>query len=108
MTFKAKPVRPTVASLKAAAEVVGAENGSLPATILPQTAPVAAPEKVRKSRPPTVIVNMKASLEFARIIGQEAEKYGGLRRMLAHMLAERGLPVPEYDLNPPSTRRKYE
>ena len=100
--FTAKPIRPSPSALADAALSVAGQTGSLPTTVEPPA------KRQRQSRPPTVVVNFKATVEFARLIADQAERHGGLRRMLARMLADQGLPVPKYDLAPPISRRQYD
>jgi hypothetical protein len=108
MSFKPKPVRPTSAELLASVGRVAETQGRLP-TPPPLPSPERATAKATKvvaSR--TVLVNFKATLPFAKLISELAEKEGGVRRMVARMLKEAGHEVPDQDLNPPNNRRVYE
>jgi hypothetical protein len=55
-----------------------------------------------------VLVNFKATLPFAKLISELAEKEGGVRRLIARMLKEAGHEVPDQDLNPATNRRVYD
>ncbi len=108
MTFKPKSVRPSSQELLATVGRVAAESGQLP------TAPTGRPgagegaPSARLRAPPTVLVNFKATLPFAKLIAEASVKEGGVRRMVARMLKEAGYDVPEHDLKPAVNRRTYE
>ncbi len=110
MTFKPKAVRPSSQELLATVGRVAAEGGQLPTAPQPppgQVGPAGAPS-TRRPAPPTVLVNFKATLPFAKLIAEASAKEGGVRRMVARMLKEAGYDVPEHDLKPPVNRRTYE
>lgn len=105
MTFKPKSVRPSSQELLATVGRVAAESGQLP------TAPTGAGQggrAIRRSPGPTVLVNFKATLPFAKLISEASAKEGGVRRMIARMMKEAGHNVPEHDLKPTVNRRVYE
>lgn len=62
---------------------------------------------VRAMPVPTVQCNFRVSEDFARLIAKEAEVTGGMRKFFAHLAQQAGYKVPDIDLNPPSTRRKW-
>jgi hypothetical protein len=111
MTFKPKAVRPSSQELLATVGRVAAESGQLP------TAPQAVSERagtkevvapVRRAALPTVLVNFKATMPFAKLIAEASAKEGGVRRMIARMMRDAGYDVPEHDLKPAANRRTYE
>ena len=111
MTFKPKAVRPSSQELLATVGRVAAERGQLPTVPQPPPAWAGAVEgtpSTRRPSPPTVLVNFKATLPFAKLIAEASTKEGGVRRMIARMLKEAGYDVPEYDLKPTVNRRTYE
>jgi len=55
----------------------------------------------------TMQINFRVSEDFARLIAQEAEKMGGMRRWFAHLAKQMGHEVPAIDLNPPTSRREW-
>ena len=110
MTFKPKSVRPSSQELLATVGRVSAENGQLP-TAQQSGAQSRGGEGrgvTRQATSPTVLVNFKATLPFAKLISEASTKEGGVRRMIARMMKEAGYDVPEHDLNPPVNRRVYE
>ncbi len=110
MTFKPKSVRPSSQELLATVGRVSAENGQLPTAQEPgaQGRGGEGSRPTRKAASPTVLVNFKATLPFAKLISEASTKEGGVRRMIARMMKEAGYDVPEHDLNPPVNRRSYE
>ena len=109
MTFKPKSVRPSSQELLATVGRVAAESGQLPTASIsgrPGAGEGAPPARLRA--PPTVLVNFKATLPFAKLIAEASAKEGGVRRMVARMLKEAGYDVPEHDLKPAVNRRTYE
>jgi hypothetical protein len=64
-----------------------------------------APTKAKAVR--TMQINFRVSEDFARLIAQEAEKMGGMRRWFAHLARQNGYEVPAIDLNPPTSRREW-
>ena len=111
MAFKPKAVRPSSQELLQTVGRLSAESGQLPtAAPIEPAAPRGAGQgaRTRNSPGPTVLVNFKATVPFAKIIAEAAEKEGGVRRMLARMLKEAGHDVPEYDLKPAANKRVYE
>lgn len=111
MTFKPKSVRPSSQELLDTVGRVAAQNGQLPTAQEPSPAPTRLGERApasRRSAGPTVLVNFKATLPFAKLIAEASEKEGGVRRMIARMMKEAGYDVPDYDLKPIVNRRVYE
>ena len=111
MTFKPKAVRPSSQELLATVGRVAAESGQLPTAPEPTAERAGAIEvatSVRRPAPPTVLVNFKATMPFAKLIAEESAKEGGVRRMVARMMREAGYDVPEHDLKPAANRRTYE
>ncbi len=111
MTFKPKSVRPSSQELLATVGRVAAESGQLPTAPEPPAERARAGESVQSARrpaPPTVLVNFKATLPFAKLIAEASAKEGGVRRMVARMLKEAGYDVPEHDLKPAVNRRVYD
>jgi hypothetical protein len=109
--FKPKStVRPSQEELLATVGRVSAEVGHLPTSpeLVPAPRLVESPPRPATGPGPTVLVNFKATLAFAKLIAEVSEREGGVRRMLARMLKEAGHDVPERDLNPVVKRRKYE
>ena len=108
MAFKPKAVRPSSQELLATVGRLAADSGQLPTVAPPdRSAPAETGHDAKRSPGPTVLVNFKATLPFAKIIAEAAEKEGGVRRMLARMLKEAGHDVPEHDLRPAANRRVY-
>lgn len=111
MTFKPKSVRPSSQELLATVGRVAAQNGQLPTALEPAVAQTGvgqgAPPR-RRTTSPTVLVNFKATLPFAKLIAEASEKEGGVRRMIARMMRDAGYDVPEYDLKPVINRRIYD
>jgi hypothetical protein len=111
MTFKPKAVRPSSQELLATVGRVAAEGGQLPTAPEPAAERPRAAELVpsaRRSVPPTVLVNFKATMPFAKLIAEASAKEGGVRRMIARMMKQAGYDVPEHDLKPAANRRTYE
>lgn len=110
MTFKPKSVRPSSQELLATVGRVAAQNGQLPTAPEPVTAEmrVGRAPPARRIAGPTVLVNFKATLPFAKLIAEASEKEGGVRRMIARMMKEAGYDVPEHDLKPTVNRRIYD
>ena len=72
--------------------------------------PTKPKERGRAARPkpvPTVQCNFRVSEDFARLIAKEAELNGGMRKWFANLAQQAGYKVPEFDLNPPTTRREW-
>ena len=107
MTFKPKSVRPSSQELLATVGRVAAERGQLP-TAPPPAAGAGEGAPARRPAPPTVLVNFKATLPFAKLIAEASTKEGGVRRMIARMMKEAGYDVPEHDLKPAVNRRIYQ
>lgn len=107
MTFKPKSVRPSSQDLLATVGRVAAEHGQLPTAPQP-AAGAGEASPARRPAPPTVLVNFKATLPFAKLIAEASTKEGGVRRMIARMMKEAGYDVPEHDLKPAVNRRVYE
>ena len=111
MTFKPKAVRPSSQELLATVGRVAAEGGQLPTALEPTAerarAGAVAP-LARRPTPPTVLVNFKATMPFAKLIAEASAKEGGVRRMIARMMKEAGYDVPEHDLKPAANRRTYD
>ncbi len=110
MTFKPKSVRPSSQELLATVGRVAAESGQLPTAqepIVRARAGEVGPA-IRRTAGPTVLVNFKATLPFAKLIAEASAKEGGVRRMIARMMKEAGHDVPEHDLKPAINRRVYE
>ncbi len=110
MTFKPKSVRPSSQELLATVGRVAAESGQLPTAQEPavRTKAGEGAPATRRSAGPTVLVNFKATLPFAKLIAEASAKEGGVRRMIARMMKEAGYDVPEHDLKPVVNRRIYE
>ncbi len=111
MTFKPKAVRPSNEELLATVGRVAAQRGQLPTAPEPPVEQARAGERISSARqpaPPTVLVNFKATLPFAKLIAEVSAKEGGVRRMVARMLKEAGYDVPEHDLKPAVNRRVYD
>ncbi len=110
MTFKPKSVRPSSQELLATVGRVAAESGQLPTAAEPAVHAGAGggTRTIRRSPGPTVLVNFKATLPFAKLIAEASAKEGGVRRMIARMMKEAGHDVPEHDLKPAVNRRLYE
>ena len=111
MTFKPKAIRPSSEELLATVGRVAAEGGQLPTARKPSAEPSRGekgPAPRRRPAPPTVLVNFKATLPFAKLIAEVSTKEGGVRRMVARMMRDAGHAVPEHDLNPIINRRKYD
>lgn len=111
MAFKPKSVRPSSQELLETVGHVAAQIGQLPTA---KDLPLAATREgegapaTRRSTGPTVLVNFKATLPFAKLIAEASEKEGGVRRMIARMMKEAGYDVPDRDLKPVVNRRIYE
>lgn len=110
MTFKPKSVRPSSQELLATVGRVAAESGQLPTAQEPAVRARAGEgtQATRRAAGPTVLVNFKATLPFAKLIAEASAKEGGVRRMIARMMKEAGHDVPDYDLKPAVNRRVYE
>ena len=110
MTFKPKSVRPSSQELLATVGRVAAEGGQLPTAPEPAVRAGAGEgaRAIRRSPGPTVLVNFKATLPFAKLIAEASAKEGGVRRMIARMMKEAGHDVPEHDLKPAVNRRLYD
>ena len=111
MTFKPKSVRPSNQELLATVGRVAAEGGQLPTAPEPAVTRGRIEEGMpprRRVTSPTVLVNFKATLPFAKLISEVSGKEGGVRRMIARMLKDAGHDVPENDLKPTVNRRIYE
>jgi hypothetical protein len=80
---------------------ISSVTASLPATSTPQpvTAVPRSPKKVQ--------INFQASEAFAELVAREAEKVGSTRRFFARLMLKAGYEVPEADVNPPDTRRRW-
>jgi hypothetical protein len=96
MTFK--PKRTAVAL----AEAIQRAMPDVPATTAP-SAPGKPPPDLR-----TVQVNFRGSIGLARAIAKASEPYGGMRRFIAQLMRQAGYAVPDVDVDPPTTRRKYD
>ncbi len=80
---------------------ISSVTASLPAASTPQPpAPVPRPPK-------KVQINFQASEAFAELVAREAEKVGSTRRLFARLMLNAGYEVPEADVNPPDTRRRW-
>lgn len=80
---------------------ISSVTASLPAASIPQpSAPVPRPPK-------KVQINFQASEAFAELVAREAEKVGSTRRLFARLMLNAGYEVPEADVNPPDTRRRW-
>ncbi|WP_143018246.1 hypothetical protein [Belnapia rosea] len=55
-----------------------------------------------------VQVNFRASKGLAKLIARLSAERGSTRRLVAQLLQLDGHEVPEVDLNPPDTRRRYD
>lgn len=55
-----------------------------------------------------VQVNFRASKAMAKLLSRLSAERGSTRRLIAQLLQSDGHEVPEIDLNPPDTRRRYE
>ncbi len=111
MSFKPKSVRPSNQELLATVGKVAAEGGQLPTALEPTSIKAITGEgrpQLRRTSGPTVLVNFKATLPFAKLIAEASQKEGGVRRMVARMMKEAGYNVPEHDLNPGVNRRIYD
>jgi hypothetical protein len=111
MTVKPKSIRPSNQELLATVGRVAAQSGQLPTAPEPaagQERGGESAQSMRRPAVPTVLVNFKATLPFAKLIAEASAKEGGVRRMIARMMKESGHDVPEYDLRPPTNRRTYE
>lgn len=99
-SFKRKP-----SGIELAAQI-GAVTGALPAAVAP-TPPAEAPAP-KPARVEVVQVNFRASRGMARLIARLSAEHGSTRRMFARLLRDAGHAVPEVDLNPPDSRRRFE
>lgn len=103
MSFKPKRTPP--AEL---ARLVEAEAGSsLPTTTPPPTQQPPVPAAAPKADP-TVQINFRGSRGLAKLIAGLAEKEGSTRKLIARLLRDAGHAVPETDLNPPVSRRRFD
>ena len=107
MTFKPKPVRPTNEELLDTVGRMAAEKGQLP-TAQDHADGGHRARPARRAAAPTVLVNFKATIPFAKLVSEVSTKEGGVRRMVARLMKEAGYDVPEQDLSPPVNRRIYE
>jgi hypothetical protein len=57
--------------------------------------------------PKKVQINFQVSEAFAELVAREAEKAGSTRRFFARLMQQAGYDVPEVDVNPPDTRRRW-
>ena len=81
-------------------------GGALPVTT-PRAAAVGQSSKPRAEQ--MVQINFRASASMAKLIATLAEREGGSTRTLfARLLAAAGHPVPDGDLNPQASRRRYD
>jgi len=96
MTFKPKR---TAVDL---AEAVQRSMPDVPLTTVP-TMPARAAGDLR-----TVQVNFRASVGLAKAIAEASEPRGGMRRFIEQLMRQAGYDVPDIDIDPPSTRRKYD
>lgn len=98
MSFKPKkieePQRPSSAE-------IAATVGNL--RLIPTTPPQSAPKAE-----PSLMMSFKASKPFAKMLAENAEPEGGLRRFIARLCKEAGYPVPEADLVNVKKRRTYD
>jgi hypothetical protein len=109
VSFKPKPVRPTSEELLSSVGRVAETQGRLPtAPPLPSPEILTVNRPIKAIRSRTVLVNFKATVPFAKLISELAEKEGGVRRLIARMLKEAGHEVPDQDLNPATNRRVYD
>lgn len=61
----------------------------------------------RERPPPVVQVNFKVSERLAALIAEQGEKAGSTRRFFARVLRDAGFEVPDADISPPDTRRRW-
>lgn len=57
---------------------------------------------------PSLMMSFKASKSFAKMLAENAEPEGGLRRLIARVFHEAGYPVPDVDLRNSKKRRTYD
>lgn len=93
MTFKPKPT---------AVELAHAIERTMPD--VPATTVALAPKHDTR----TVQINFRGSIGLAKAIAEASEAHGGMRRFVAHLMRQAGYAVPDIDIDPPSTRRKYD
>ena len=53
-------------------------------------------------------INFRATKDLAKLIARLSAERGSTRRLFAQLLQLDGHQVPEVDLNPPDTRRRYD
>ncbi len=89
------------------ARIVEAEAGRALPTTTPPVNLMGQPAKPRAE--PTVQINFRATVPMAKLIATLAEREGGsTRKLFARMLADAGHAVPEGDLRPQVSKRRYE
>lgn len=82
-------------------------TAALPAaTAAPE--PAARAVAARPERVELVQINFRASKGLAKLVARLSEEAGSTRRLVARLLRDGGHDVPEIDLNPPDTRRRFD
>ena len=69
--------------------------------------PAASAARPVPRAPKKVQINFQVSEAFAELVAREAEKAGSTRRFFARLMQHAGYDVPEVDVNPPDTRRRW-
>ncbi len=92
------------------AEQLGDVTAALPAATAAVPTPVSAHQAVpaRPERIELVQVNFRASKGLAKLIARLSTEAGSTRRLIAQLLRDSGHAVPDVDLNPPDTRRRFD
>ena len=109
MTFKPKRTPP--AEL---ARMIEQEAGATHPTTTPSDAsirqvPLAVVPVAVPRADPTTQINFRGSIPMAKLIAELAELEGGsTRKLFARLLKDAGHELPESDLNPFKSRRRYE
>ena len=113
MSFKPKriedpgeePPRPSRAEIAA---TIGPLTGRLIPTTATTRSDEAPPPAPAPKAEPSLMMSFKASKTFAKMLAEQGDKEGGLRRLIARVFHEAGWPVPDVDLYNTKKRRTYD
>ena len=90
---------------------LAAQLGEVTATLPAATAAPLAPPVVPAAPAPKaelVQINFRASKDLARLIARLSAEAGSTRRLIARLLRDSGHTVPNIDLDPPDSRRRFD
>jgi len=103
-----EPPRPSSAEI--AATIGPLTNRLISTAAAPRPVEAAAPPPAAPAprAEPSLMMSFKASKSFAKMLAEQADKEGGLRRLIARVFHEAGWPVPDADLYNSKKRRTYD